>query len=65
MLDRARCPGCGQPTWLSHDKATRKMWKVTAERCFACDAADARRDDLSKGDPQRPGAIHFATQYLG
>lgn len=65
LLDAARCPGCGQPTWLSHDKATRRKWKVRADRCFACDAAEERREQMDKAEPQRPGAIHYSTEYAG
>lgn len=63
MLDRSRCPGCGQPTWLSHDKATRKQWKGVTRRCFACDASLARRDELK--DAHRPESIHTYAEWVG
>jgi hypothetical protein len=65
MLDRARCPGCGQPTWLSHDKATRGKWAAKAERCFSCDVAASRQEVMNKGETRNPGAIHYRTEYVG
>ena len=61
VLDQNRCPGCGQPMWLSHDKTLRRKWKVSAERCFPCDAIARRQDEMTKGDEtaHRAQAIYY------
>ena len=64
MLDRTRCPGCGQPTWLSHDKIYRRMWNATAERCFSCDAQESRQKAMGK-EVHNPGAIHYRSRFTG
>jgi hypothetical protein len=65
LLDAARCPGCGHPKWLAHDKASRRKWKASATRCYSCDATAARQDELAKGEANRPSAIYFGTTYTG
>lgn len=65
MLDRTRCPGCGQPTWLSHDKAYKRSWVAKAERCFSCDAQATRQAEMTKGEVHNPGAIHYRTHLAG
>lgn len=66
-LDAQRCSGCGQPRWLSHDKAHARAWKVTAERCFACDAIARRQDEMTSGDDgaRRVSSIYFGATLLG
>lgn len=64
MLDRSRCGRCGQPTWLSHDKANRKAFKVKAERCHSCNAMDEHPLVRSE-DVLNPNAIRFSTEYVG
>ncbi len=64
MLDATRCRGCGQPTWLSHDRDLKRRWKVSAERCFSCDAQASRQKELSGDNVHNPSAIHFRTTLL-
>lgn len=47
--------------WLSHDKTLRRKWKVSAERCFPCDAIARRQDEMTKGDEaaHRAQAIYY------
>ena len=63
FLDRTRCSGCGQPTWLAHDKTYKRLWTAKAERCFSCDALASRQEQMK--DTLNPGAVHFRTEYLG
>ena len=65
MLDATRCRGCGQPTWLSHDKAFKRMWKATSERCFSCDVMASKQKTLSGDNVHNPQAIHHRTVLLG
>lgn len=65
MLDRTRCSGCGQPTWLSHDKAWKRLWRAHGERCFSCDAQASKQKILSGDNVHNPGAIHFRTSLMG
>lgn len=65
MLDATRCRGCGQPTWLSHDKEFRRHWKATAERCFSCDAVAARQKAFSGDNVSNAQAIHYRSELLG
>lgn len=63
FLDRTRCPGCGQPTWLSHDKTFKRLWGAKAERCFSCDAQAVRQEQMK--DMHNPSAVHFTTEFYG
>jgi len=56
-LDRSRCPGCGEPTWLSHDKAHKREWSAKAERCFSCDAIATKQETMK--DTLNPSAVHY------
>lgn len=63
ILNRNRCPECGQPIWLSHDKQHRKHWRATAERCYSCDAIAARSEALAKGEVQRPESVKYGSVF--
>lgn len=67
MLDRSRCSGCGQPTWLSHEKSS--MWRPKYVKCQSCNAIE----DLKKhpevkqkmeGERANPQAYHFYTEHV-
>lgn len=60
MLDRSRCPGCGHPTWLSHDPGLSKKWKAPApSRCHACTAVAKRQKQYEGDDVRQPQALAF------
>lgn len=65
MLDRTRCPACGHPTWLSHDKVYRKAFVAKGERCFSCDSIASKQKVLSGDNVHNPGAIHYRTEFVG
>ena len=64
MLDRTRCPGCGEPTWLSHDPKFKRMWGAKAERCFSCDAQAAKQNSMGENVHNRQ-AIHYRSEFRG
>lgn len=60
MLDRSRCPGCGHPTWLSHDPDLAKRWKAPApSRCHSCTAVAKRQKQYEGEDVKQPQALAF------
>ena len=61
MLDRSRCGGCGQPTWLSHDKDS--MWRPKKVRCQSCHAIEDLKA-LQPDDVKHPSALHFHTEHV-
>jgi len=64
LLDRTRCPGCGQPTWLAHDP--KSNWRPSAIRCQSCNAIEDRK--AAMGTDERAlhnvQAIHFHTEHV-
>ena len=38
LLDWSRCPGCGQPRWLAHDKSS--SWRPQMVKCESCNAIE-------------------------
>lgn len=65
MLDRIKCPKCRQPTWLAHDKDTRNRWKVSATRCYACDAVASKEKGFNPDNTHNIEALYFGAEYLG
>ena len=63
MLDRARCPGCGHPTWLSHDPALERKWTSPApDRCHACTAVAKRQKQYEGDDVKHRQALTFRAE---
>ena len=67
LLDWSRCPGCGQPRWLAHDKDS--SWRPKMVKCESCAAIeDLRETPLAKqrleGDHAKPSAWHFHTEHV-
>ena len=73
MLDRSRCAGCGQPTWLSHDP--KSLWAPDWSKCEACDSIEELKSAaksrvpklhaLLEGENARPQTVHFSTEHRG
>lgn len=61
MLDRSRCSGCGQPTWLSHDKASK--WRPKQVRCQSCNAIEDLKATLPE-EVKNAQALHFYTEHV-
>ena len=61
MLNRSRCAGCGQPTWLSHDKSS--MWRPKMVKCQSCNAIEDLKA-LQPEDVKNPQALHFYTEHV-
>ena len=65
MLDRTRCPGCGQPTWLGMDPALERRWRSPlSDRCHACTAIARRRKQYEGDDVRHPEALHFHAEMV-
>ena len=65
LLDRTRCPGCGQQTWLAWDRAYEKRWKSPLpDRCHACTAVARRQAKYEGDDVQHRQALHFHAELL-
>ena len=67
MLDRSRCSGCGQPTWLSHDKASK--WRPKYVECQSCAAIEDLKEVPSvKKMLENPAthvqALSFYTEHV-
>jgi hypothetical protein len=60
-LDRSRCSGCGQPTWLSHDKASK--WRPKQIRCQSCNAIEDLKATLPE-EVKNAQALHFYTEHV-
>ena len=69
MLNRSRCSGCGQPTWLSHDKDSK--WRPHWVKCESCNAIEDLKErpprglrHLIDGEDARPQVVQFHTEYV-
>ena len=60
-LDRSRCSGCDQPTWLSHDKASK--WRPKQIRCQSCNAIEDLKATLPE-EVKNAQALHFYTEHV-
>lgn len=63
LLDAVKCSGCGQPRWLSHDKAFKKQWKASVEVCFACQAREQKAKEFD--EHPHPRALHSGVEFVG
>lgn len=61
MLDRSRCPGCGQPRWLSHEKTSK--WRPHKVKCESCNAIEDLKD-MQPEDLKHPQAYHFHSEHV-
>jgi hypothetical protein len=61
MLDRSKCPGCGQPAWMAHDAASK--WRPKKVRCESCNAIEDLKATLPE-DVKNPQALHFYTEHV-
>jgi len=61
ILDRSRCAGCGQPTWLSHEPKSK--WRPKQVRCQSCNAIEDLKA-LQPDDVKNPQALHFHTEHV-
>jgi hypothetical protein len=67
MLDRTRCPGCGEPTWLSHDPKSK--WRPHYVECQSCKAIEDLKEHPPikkklEGENARPAAFHFYSEHV-
>ena len=62
MLDASLCPGCGKPTWISHDKTS--QWTPHKVKCESCEAISVLQGTLPE-DVKHPSAYHFYTEHVG
>ena len=62
MLDRSRCPGCGEPRWLSNDPRAR--YTPHKVKCEGCESIAILQATVPE-DYKHPQALHFHTEYLG
>lgn len=61
ILDKSRCPGCGQPLWLAYDPALERSWVADyPTRCHPCTAIAARAEDYSEATA--PNALRFGVK---
>ena len=61
MLDWSRCPGCGQPRWLAHDKKSK--WRPKMTKCESCNAIEDLKD-MQPEDMSHAQAYHFHTEHV-
>lgn len=67
LLDWSRCPGCGQPRWLAHDKDS--SWRPQMTKCESCNAIEDLKETPDavrrlEGERSHPQAWHFHTEYV-
>ena len=60
-LERSRCPGCGQPAWLAHDKSSK--WRPHKTKCESCEAIEVLKD-MQPEDLKHPQAYHFHSEHV-
>jgi len=61
ILDRSRCPGCGQPAWLAHEPKSK--WRPKKIRCQSCNAIEDLKATLPE-DVDNPQALQFFTEHV-
>lgn len=61
MLDWSRCPGCGQPRWLAHEKSSK--WRPHMVKCQSCNAMEDLKDTLPE-ELHHAQAYHFSTELV-
>ena len=62
MLDASLCPGCGKPTWISHDKTS--QWTPHKVKCESCESISILQAKQNPDEPH-PSALHFYTEHVG
>ena len=61
MLDWSRCPGCGQPRWLGHDKTSK--FRPKKSKCESCEAIEVLKA-IQPEDLKHAGAYYFHTEHV-
>ena len=61
ILDRSRCGGCGQPTWMAHEP--KSNWRPKKVRCQSCNAIEDLKATLPE-DVKNPQALQFYTEHV-
>ena len=67
-LDWSRCPGCGQPRWLSHDETS--LYKPSMVKCEGCESIAIKKASkdvtaLFERPDRYAEAYHFTTEHVG
>ena len=63
-LERSRCPGCGQPAWLAHDKSSK--WRPQITKCQSCNSIEDLKDlpEIKQRVEKHPQAYHFHSEHV-